>query len=380
MIKKIIFSVIGVGLVALAAIQLYGNKQEINEAATYKEEIGNIPVEIMEVTAEKVNQKLKFTGTFQPFKEVNFGAETQGKIVQVYVNEGDYLTAGRTIAKIDDGMLQLQLQSQANQKSVSQVQLETQKVVAAKAEKDVQRFNNLKSDGAVADLTFENQKLNLTQVKSGVQANELGLKGMDIAMEITNEQISKTVIKAPISGYLTMKNFEVGTIAAPNMPLGMITDVSNLKMVAMVTEKEVVRFRTGQTVEVSADVFPTKTFTGKIMQIATKGDQNHNFKVEVLIQNNNKNYPLRAGMYGTLTAQTATTENAIFLPNSILLGNSKQAQVYVINNGKAILKNVTTGGSIGDRIEITSGLKVGEKVIKTGINNLNNGITVKVVK
>ena len=378
MIKKIIFSLVGIGLVALAAFQLYGNKQEINEAATYKEVIGDIPVEVMTVKSEKHNQNLNFTGTFEPVKEVSFGAETQGKIVQVFVNEGDYLTAGKTIAKIDDSMLQLQLQSQQNQKAVSTVQLETQKAMLSKTETDVQRFNNLQKDGAVADLTLENQKINLTQVKGGVQANELGLKGMDIAMQITNEQISKTVVKAPISGYLTMKNFEVGAMASPNMPLGMITDVSDLKLAVMITEKQVINFRIGQKVDITADVFPNKTFSGKITQIATKGDRNHNFKVEVLIKNTDKNYPLKAGMYGSLSTQSTTKEDMIFVPNSILVGTGNQVQIYVLENGKAVLRDITTGGSIGDKVEVTSGLKAGDKVIKTGINNLNDGITVKV--
>lgn len=79
MTKNIIFSVLTILLVALGAYQLYSNKQEINEAATFKEERGNVPVKTILAELENHQQKMNFTGTFYPFKEVQFGAEMQGK-------------------------------------------------------------------------------------------------------------------------------------------------------------------------------------------------------------------------------------------------------------------------------------------------------------
>ncbi|MDP5139674.1 MAG: efflux RND transporter periplasmic adaptor subunit [Spirosomaceae bacterium] len=379
MTKKIIFGIIGIALVVLAAFKLYNNKSEINEAAAFKEERGNIPVETLIVQEEIFEQGYKFTGTFNPDREVNFGAEMQGKIIKTFANEGDYLAVGSPIAKIDDSMLKLQLQNQETQLQVAQVNVETQQTLAAKSKADLERFQNLKKDDAVADITFENQKLNNAQASAAASISKLNVESAKTAIATTKEQLTKTLIKAPISGYLTMKQFEVGSIVAPGAPMGVITNTSNLKLTVMIPENQVIQFRKGQTVSVNADVYPNRQFTGKINQIAAKGDPNHNFKVEVTLTNSNREFPLKAGMYGNLNVSSTQPIKGIFVPNSILQKNENRVQVYVIDNGKAVLRNVNTGITVADKVEITSGLNTGDEIIVTGLNNLTNGITVKTV-
>jgi RND family efflux transporter MFP subunit len=347
MTKKIILLSSALALVFLAGFTLYNNKAEIDAAASYTEEIDNVPVQVLTVQTRSLPQQYQFTGTFQPHREVSFGAEMQGKVVRSYVQEGQYLPQGKTIAKLDDSMLQLQLKSQLNQKDASEVNLASQKALLDKSQADLNRFEKLKADQAVADITYENQQLNHTQAENGYEATALNLKGLDIAIETTLKQIDKTVVKAPISGYLTMKQFEVGSMVAPNMPLGQITDISQLKLVAMVPEKQVVQLQVGQEVEIRADVYPGHVFTGTLSRLASKGDQNHHFKVEVLIDNQDEAHALKAGMYGSLHVQSREETESIFVPSTLLVGSSGQTQVYVIEDGQALLRHVKTGTSIG---------------------------------
>jgi RND family efflux transporter MFP subunit len=376
--KKTIFIIIGIALVALAAFKLYSNKSQINEAATYKEEVGNVPVKILVANSEKQQNELKFTGTFNPIHEVQFGAEIQGKIVKIFAEEGTFMEAGTPITKLDDTMLLLQLESQKNQLEVAQVNLQNQEALAQKSQTDIQRFENLKNDNAVADITYQNQKLSNIQAQGGLAISKTNVESAKIAIQTTQEQISKTLIKAPITGYFSSKSFEVGSIVSSNTILGVVTDISELELVVMVSEKQVILFKEGQKVNLKADVFTNTTFEGKITTISVRGDQNHNFKMKVSVKNDKKGEQIKAGMYGSVFIESTQDVEGIFIPSEVIRGSSDQTQVYVAENGKAILKNIKIGVSIGDKIEVIEGLKAGDKVITSGINNLNNGITIQI--
>lgn len=380
MTKKLIFAALGLALLTLAGFTLARNKSEINEAATYREPIGKVPVQVLTVRPTLHAPAFRYSGLLEPAREVSFGAELQGKISQTFVQEGAYLPAGKAIAKLDDRMLQLQLQSQQNQKALAEVSLQTQQALAQKTETDMTRFDNLKQNDAVADISYQNQKLNHTQVQGGLEAQRLSLKGADLALQTTQTQLDKTVIKAPISGYLTRKQFEVGSIVAPGAPMGTITDISQLKLVVMVPEQQVVAFQLGQKVAVRAEVYPAAVWEGTLTQIAAKGDQNHNFKVEVMIENDNEAHPLKAGMYGSLELASAREVERILIPNTALLGSGEQLQVYVVQDGKARLQPVKTGTSVENNIEITTGLQAGDQLITTGMNRLRQGLTVNIVE
>ncbi|WP_338813120.1 efflux RND transporter periplasmic adaptor subunit [Bernardetia sp. Wsw4-3y2] len=378
--KKTIFIIIGVVLVVAVAFRLYSNKSKINEAESYKEEIGNIPVNVVVANLEKQQNELKFTGTFNPIHEVQFGAELQGKITKIFAEEGTFLKAGNPIAKIDDSMLILQLKAQKNQLEVAKVSLTNQEAAAQKSQTDIQRFENLKKDNAVSDITYQNQKLGNTQAQGGLEISKTNVESAKISIQTTQQQIDKTLIKAPITGYFSTKNFEVGSIVSPNMPLGVITDISELELVVMIPEKQVILFKEGQKVELKADVFSATKFEGKVTHISVRGDQSHNFKMKISLKNDNKDKQIKAGMYGSVFIESTQNVEGIFIPSEVIRGNAGQTQVYVAENGKAVLKNVKTGVSIEDKVEIIEGLKAGDKIITSGINSLNDGITIQITK
>jgi len=83
------------------------DKKEIDQAAQFREKISNVPVQITKVAYQALDYEYAYLGSFAPVREVSFGAETQGKIIQIYVQEGDVLSQGQLLAKIDDEKLRL---------------------------------------------------------------------------------------------------------------------------------------------------------------------------------------------------------------------------------------------------------------------------------
>jgi RND family efflux transporter MFP subunit len=350
MLKKIIFTVIALTLLVFVFIKLATNKKEINVAASYKETKENIAVQVMTAQRSTYNTALQFTGTFKPFKETNFGAESQGMITDVNIQEGDYVKVGQLIAKINDELLTLKL-------AAEKAQLEKAKV-------DLERQKNLSKDNATTDAMLKQM--------------ELGYSLAQIAVASTQKQIAMTRIIAPISGVITMKTIEIGSIVAPGVPLGTITDVSQLKLEVLIPENQINTIKKGSRITVMSDVYPDQKFNGTVHLIAIKGDQNHNFKVEILVANINSNFPLKAGMFANIQASSSQELTNFIIPGTAVFNQNGETKVFVAQNGKAKAKTIQTAGFVGDNMAVYSGIEEGEQVIITGVNNLKDGITIKI--
>jgi membrane fusion protein, multidrug efflux system len=347
--KTIIISVIIVTLLSLAAVRLARNKAKINIETSYLEVIENVPVNVQTVLTTSKSTELSFVGAFVASKEASVSAELPGKIVRSFVNEGDFVHEGQIIAELDQSLLTLKLEADEAQFEHSM--------------EDLARHENLNRHEATSDVVLKQMRL----------TNSLNA----IAVKTTNEQIAKSKIKAPISGYLTSKLFEVGTVVSPGTYIGHVTNTSALKFTTMVPEYQVVKLQLNQKVIIGADVFPNTKYAGVISQISEKGDQNHNYKVEAYI-NNNKQFPIRAGMNGLMTVSDKTPVTGIFVPRDILQGSMTQPQVYLALDNRAVLRKVVTGMVVGNDIQIVDGIRDGDKIITVGMSNLKDSTTIKV--
>ena len=350
MIKKLIISIVAIGLIVLAVVKLAHNKAEINRQTTYKEIVSNVPVKVITAQQVSLDDPLNFVGVFKPSREATVSAEIAGKIVRVFVEEGSFVHEGQVIAELDTTLLELQLQTDEAQFVHSQ--------------EDLARYENLIKRDATTDVTLKQARL----------TNKLN----EIAVKNTKERIIKSTIKAPISGFLSSKNFEDGTVVSAGVSIAEIVNVNILKFTASVPEYQVVKLVPGQKVMLNADVYPNIQFTGTITQIAEKGDENHTYKVEVTVSNDKNGSPLRATMNGTVKAEGNTKSTGIFIPREALTGTTDKPQVYLAISGKAQLKDVSTGRAIGNMIQIATGLTVGDKIIVSGLNNIKNGVSISI--
>ena len=137
--------------------------------------------------------------------------------------------------------------------------------------------------------------------------------------------------------------------------------------------------KVGQAVEVSSSVYPDEKYSGVVTFVAPKADASLNFPVEVEIKNNTNN-TLKAGMYGTAYFGEKENSQVLTVPRTAFVGSVSSNQVYVIKNGKAELKTITSGRNFGDYIEVLSGLSKGDQVVTTGQVNLSDQTPVEIIK
>ncbi|WPQ62030.1 efflux RND transporter periplasmic adaptor subunit [Chitinophaga sancti] len=342
---KTILTVVMIGtFIVVIYLKLSNNKKELDEKIYHPAVNTAVQVQADTIRPTKFEQNIPFTGSFIPNREVIIGAEASGKVIQVGVQEGEAIHTGHLIAQLDKGVLEAQLLSaQANY---------------SKAVSTLSRYQHAAS--GVTQLQMDN-------AKTDIQTTEAQIRQL-------KEQIAQYTILSPFSGIVTSRNFDLGAIVSPGYQMATLSDISYLKLQVSVPEKNITAFKTGQSVNISTDVYPGKLFPGKVNMVASKADASHNFTVELLIPN--PNAELKAGMYGTITLDNSLSNDALTVPRSALTGSSTNPQVYVIKNGVANLRTITIGPGNEVRVQVTNGLKSGEVIVASGLVNLHDGSNV----
>ncbi|GAA3763039.1 efflux RND transporter periplasmic adaptor subunit [Flavobacterium ginsengiterrae] len=354
--KKIIITIVII-IVAFVGINYILNKNKAeNEGKTaiVAEKNAAVSVKVATVKTEDVNLGFTANGNFAPIQELTFSAEKSGKVISVLAKEGDYVRVGQTLLTVRGDVINV---------SAQQAQAAYQN-----AKSDYSRYENAFKTGGVTKQQLDQAKLALTNAESNLKQ--------------ANINVGDTKVKAPINGYINKKYIEPGSILAgmPATALFDIVNVSKLKLTVTVNESQVASLKLGNQVNITASVYPDKTFSGKITFIAAKADASLNFPVEIEITNNANN-DLKAGMYGTANfGSNNQKQNLKVVPRNAFVGSVSSNEIFVVENNVAKLKKVVAGRILGDKVEIINGLNDGEVVIVTGQINLQDGNTVEIIK
>jgi len=348
-IKKVLYFIIPLAIIAIVVIRLKSNK-EVTQQKIYqydKEQILNVQADTIKL--QNLDNEFSYSGTFEPNKETKISAEIQGKINSVLVDAGSFVRKGQALIQLDNSLLKLQLQT-------AEVQIEG---LAA----DVKRYTILANADAIQGVQLEKA--------------ELGLKSAKVQKATLLEQINKTTIKAPFAGIVTAKLSEEGAFAAPGVPLLQITDIAQLKFTVNVPESDLKQFKLNQSYNVMADEYPENILSGKATMLGSKANIGSSFTVQFTV-NNTSDLKIKSGMFGKVILKNDKQETGYIIPSSVVQGSTTQPQVYVIQNGKAILQNISISKRIQNKVVVSSGLKEGDVIITNGFINLFDGANVTV--
>ena len=348
--KKVLYIIIPLALIAIVVIKLKSNKEIVKDKVYQYDKEQAINVQVDTIKSELIGAEFAYSGTFEPNKETKLSAEIQGKINDVLVDVGTFVTKGQSLIQLDNSLLKLQLQS-------AEVQVEG-------LEADVKRFTVLTNADAVQGVQLEKA--------------ELGLKSAKVQRATLLEQISKTTIKAPFNGVVTAKLTEEGAFAAPGVPLLQITDISVLKFSVNVSENDLSSFQLNQTFSINADAYSDVLLSGKATMIGSKANIGSSFPVQFIVSNTS-DFKIKSGMFGKVNLKSDNQKSGIIIPSSAIIGSSSQPQVYKIKNGKAVLHNITIAQKIKNKTVVSKGLEEGDVIVTNGFINLfdNANVTIK---
>jgi RND family efflux transporter MFP subunit len=346
--KPIIYTIVTI-VIVLAAFRLISNRNRIvsqNENLT----ADFVTVSIANVEKKASSFNLNFTGTLYPYKELDIPALIPGKITSLNYELGQYFPKGTIIATIDD--------------KIKKLMCESAEIDADRLKKDYERAQNLYKGDASSEQEYALARTSYETAKN--------------LFEEAEKQLSYTKITAPISGTITKKIVEVGTYVKEGDKVASIVDVSRLIVKVNVSESNVYYLHTCDRVTITTDIYPGITFKGKISFVSPRGDDTHNYPVEIEIVNSSKN-PLKAGTFVNVEVGISSSNTALYIPRESLQGSIKDAKVYIVSNGKALLKNIVIGREGNESLEVLSGLTENDKVIVSGQVNLTDNKSIKII-
>ncbi len=336
-------------VLGLSAWKLMSNKAKVEEKVYRPDPAQRVGVRAAVVQLRELAQETQFLGSFAPNRKVEIRPQAGGEVISLPIEEGQTVKAGQLLAKLDDAQLRYQL--------------EALKVNLEGYQNDLRRYEVLvKGDATPA--------VNLERTGLSIRATQAQIKQLE-------KQIANTTITAPFAGIVTQKMIEKGSVVGVGSPVATITDIAALKLVVSVPEKAINGFQLGEAIPVRTEVYPQEPFTGKVTMVGAEGDAAHNYPVEITLANSGTR-PLKAGMYGTIAGQGQVQAKSLSIPRQALVGSAKQPQVYVVENGKAVLRPIQIGAATNEYYQVTGGLQEGEQVVTSGQINLQNGTLVTV--
>ncbi|MAY52752.1 MAG: efflux transporter periplasmic adaptor subunit [Flavobacteriaceae bacterium] len=333
--------------------QLKQLDEKINELNPEK----NIPLVTTFVANDTVfNHYVELQGSVETKQNLVVTSEMGGILQRVYVKEGDKVSKGQLLAKVDDGGMSQQLAQMQVQADLAKTTFDRQK-----------RLWDQKIGSEIQYL----------QAKSNYEAQQEAINSM-------KQQLGKFVIRAPFSGTIDDVITEQGSVVSPGQtPILRVVNLSDMYIQTDVPETYITNVTKGKDVEVLFPVL-SKTMDAKIRQT---GDfinpENRTFKVEIAVPNKDKD--IKPNLTARLRINDYTNNEAILIPQSIISENAEGEQyIYVLENQegeKAIAKRVIikTGQSQGDVIEVLEGLKAGDSIIQEGARSVKDGQTVKII-
>lgn len=343
-------------ILAIAGIVLVltnNKKKNAAKTAIVAQGSGAISVRTSVIQKQAINLDFSVNGTFAPNQELNFLSENAGRVTKIYVEEGDRVTKGQSLARVDAEILN-------TDKETAEANLQN-------AVRDEARYSSSFKTGGVTQQQLDQAKLAVQNAKLRLQS--------------TQRKVSDANIKSPINGIVNKKYIEVGAfVNAQGTQMFELVDVSKLKLKVSVNESQVANLKVGDQVQIKSNVFPTDDYVGKITFIAAKADASLNFPIEIMVENNKKN-TIKAGMYGTAIFKFPGQAPSLTIPRGSFVGSVSSNQIFVLGEGnKAVLRKVVAGRILGENVEILDGLKEGETVIISGQINLIDGTPVAPVK
>lgn len=302
-------------------------------------------VTIMAASYKDVPQSDVYTANVEAYAKNNIAPQSPSRIQKIYVEVGDFVRAGQIVAKMDE------------------VSLNQSKLSMANDSLEYSRIKKLYEQGGVSKSDFDAMELKYNVTRSQYQ-----------------NLLENTILRSPVSGVITARNYDQGDMYGGS-PIYVVEQITPVKLYVGISEMDYTRVKKNDTVTLTADALPGKTFTGRIARIYPTIDAaTHTFTAEVNVANRDR--LLRPGMYARVTVNFGSN-HSIVVPDDCVVKQqgSGVRSVFVLQADNTVKEIVVTlGRHFGTEYEILSGIAEGDKVVVKGQASLKNGSKVNVQK
>jgi HlyD family secretion protein len=377
---------------------------------------GPMEVQTSKVSRQKIVQKVNATGKIQPKTQVKISADVSAKIINLPVEEGQWVEKGQLLVELDRERYLAAVESAEANVSSAVANATLVRENMNRAEKEYQRAKELNSLDLESEAAFETAEAAYKVEAARYEAAREQAEQARAALKQARDDLAKTTIYAPMSGTISDLNREEGEIAIGSQfqedVILVIADLSEMEAQVNVDENDIVLVEIGQNADVEVDALLDQVLEGVVSEIANSAtvagaggtEQKTEFEVKVTITDPPPT--LRPGMTAAADIFTRTNENALSVPiqsvavrtvdQLTMAGETREDAeahytadrdgfvevVFCIEGGKAVARQVETGIQSDELIEILEGLEEGDEVVTGSYraisHDLENGAPVAV--
>lgn len=367
-----------------------------------------IAVTVQMAKGGEIENTNTFTGTTKVSEETSVTAEMAGKIQSINVDLGDHVSEGQVLLSIDGKDVDNSIKTaqaalelaQANYANTTGGSIESQQNTLDNAVKVAQMsydeakrnydiYKSLYDTSAISEDQFKKIELSLDQATQQLETaqksyntttgqsipelKELAAKQLEqakTAYEVATAARDKLVLKSPVSGTITTKNFNAGEMISQQQPAFVISSQDVLQIDLKVTQADIGKFKQGDTVDVAIE---GENVEGTIKYVPAVIDKNTSlYTVEVIIDNSGNKF--REGLSVEVSVSIEKESNAITIPKKAVFEEDGEEYVYIVSPDNIAIKTSVETGIVTDKtIEIKSGVGTSDTVIIGGLNTITDG-------
>ena len=377
--KKLIAVIIGGGLVFLVGTRIREAQQE--QAAPSKKKKGGdrtISVDLASVQIGQVAEQLILTGALKAKETVNVTPQSTGRLEKTYFQVGDRVREGDLVAELEDSELQQRVRRAEAAIAVSAATVDQRAAELANTKANLGRAEQLFKEQLLSPQEYEQQRTGLATMHAQVALAAAQQQQAEAELGELRIQLAQTKVYAPLSGDVSIRYVDEGSLLSPSTPLIQIVNLTSLVTIGNVPERSVGRLRVGTPAEVRVDAIPDKVFRGIVARIAPVLDAaTRSASIEIDISNPDR--VLRAEMFVRIDLNFGTTREANLIPRDSLIYRGVESGVFLLNEeNRPVFQVVEIGvNTEDDRVEVLN-LAPGTRIIGRGATMLREGDQIRI--
>jgi multidrug efflux pump subunit AcrA (membrane-fusion protein) len=351
------------------------------------------------VRQEEVKRSVEVVGTLAAEDQVTIASQAEGAVSRVLVDLGDHVKVGQALIELDREKLEYNLQNQKaalaralakygatepghlpptdNTPDVKKADAELRQAKQAfdRAQELNKRQLIPKQALDDADATWRAKQ---AAYESALQnAKNLGadVDASNAMLQLADRQLRDATIRAPFDGYVQKRLVSLGEFVKSQTPVMELVRVDSLKAIGEIPEKMAPWVQVGQSVDLSVDAFPNKKIAGKVSRISPAvNTPTRAFSFEATVPNGEG--LLKPGTFARVHLTTALVEPILTIPYAAMQYRYGVYRAFVLTGDHLVIHELKTGDRVDDRMEILDGLKLGDRVAMTDVDNLADGMKV----
>ena len=394
------FHVLHLAIPLLAVCLLSGCRASARPSADATEPAGTpapIAVSAIKATEQPLVRHLQVSGTLTADEQAQVAAEIAGRVVATPVERGSRIASGAMLVRV----AATEAEAQADEAQANAAQIEARlalgtgeftvdrvpEVAAARAtadlaQSDFERAQMLMERQLVSRAEFDQKRTQAEAARrqydvarNSAQQQYQALLGARARVALARKALADTVVRAPFDGVVAERLVSVGDYVVKGTKVATVMRTTPLRIELTVPQSDVAAVAIGREVEFTVDAYPDRSFTGRVRFVspAVRADS-RSLVVEAVVAN--ENGELKPGLFATARIEKPERTPAVLLPRTAVGTVADVFRIYVIDGGRASVRLVTLGQTVGDQVEITSGIKPGELVAISSIERLSDGSAV----